>query len=197
MQAISSCCPPVTICDKHSCKCDLQFTFSLCIRLGISPDEISWTDKPSGIGRNLKLGWLEGLGELNSVWAMVMENSLEWRMVPSWSMGFMWPWNGHGNRTNRRDLCPFFSISLSLSLSHAQGGSANWIVTCCCLFELYLKTKIILHQPLLANYILLMNLPEVKWQLWHALVQEKESEKLQLSLSFIGFCFAIQFEFDL
>ena len=136
MQTMSSCepCRPIIIWDKYSCKCDLQLTFSFCIRLAISPDEISSADKPSGIVLNLKLGWLEGLGELNWVWTMVMENPLEWRMVPSWSIGFMWPWNGHGSRTNRPHLCPFFSISLSLSLSLSlsvlctKGGSANWTV---------------------------------------------------------------------
>ena len=32
---------------------------------------------------------------------MVIEKPLEYRIVASWSMGFMWPWNGYTTSTNR------------------------------------------------------------------------------------------------
>lgn len=75
-------------------------------------EETLQLEKPSTMGRKLKLGWFNVLGKLNWVWAIVMENPLEWRIEPNWSIGFMWPWNGQGTSTILWCLCLCSSISL-------------------------------------------------------------------------------------
>ena len=81
-------------------------------------DLVSISDKPSGICRSLKKGWLEALGALKHVWITVIEKPLEWRIFASWIIGLMQPCNGSGNRITCRPLlfsieafsCLFFSI---------------------------------------------------------------------------------------
>lgn len=79
-----------------------------------SMEEASRSNRVSCIGRKVKSGWLSGLGKLNLVCATVMEKPMAWRRLPSWSIGFMCPWNGHGTSTNLRSPHPCFSISSSL-----------------------------------------------------------------------------------
>ena len=69
-------------------------------------------DKPSGIDTKWNSGWSSWLGELNWGCAMAIEKPLEYRIVASWSTGFMWPWNGYTTSTYRWPslLAPCFSI---------------------------------------------------------------------------------------
>jgi hypothetical protein len=62
---------------------------------------------------------------LNLVWTTVMEKPWEWSMAPSWSMGFKWPWNGHGTRTTRPCLGGCSSINLPLNNFDAA-YSSKW-----------------------------------------------------------------------
>ena len=54
-----------------------QWVLKVAIRPRISPDKILLSIKPSDMGRNTKLGWFEGLGELNLGCAIVIEKPLE------------------------------------------------------------------------------------------------------------------------
>ena len=90
----------------------LQFTLILDIKSMKSSEAFGVDDEPSDSGRKVKSGWLEAWGELNWAWATVMEKPLEWRMVPSWSIGVICPCNGIGTSTTWRHLCPCFSIFL-------------------------------------------------------------------------------------
>ena len=54
-----------------------QWVLMVAVRPRISPDKISLSIKPSDMGRNTKLGWFEGLGELNLGCAIVIEKPLE------------------------------------------------------------------------------------------------------------------------
>ena len=98
-----------------------------------SNEEASDSNKSSGMEWNVKLGWCEGLRELKFVCIMVMEKPLEWRMVASSSMGFIWPWNGNGNSTNLRPFLCSIWVFIWFSI---------WLLLpCCCwrLASLYLK----------------------------------------------------------
>lgn len=61
----------------------------------------------------MKCGWSEGFGELNWVCMMVMEKLLEYRRLASFSMGFIWPSRGTGNKIN---LFPFVGGSILINL---------------------------------------------------------------------------------
>lgn len=108
-------------------KLSLQFSLMVDKIWVISPGEISESDNPSGIGRKLKqVDRVLGSGELKTAWEIVTEKPLEWRIEPSWSIGVIWPWYGHGTSTNllrRRSLC---NVSFFIFLLQKNGKEKSW-----------------------------------------------------------------------
>jgi hypothetical protein len=68
---------------KHSRNGDSQFRLRSVRRSLVLLVLFSVSDKPSGISKKVKRGWLEAFGALKHVWITVMEKPLEWRILAS------------------------------------------------------------------------------------------------------------------